>query len=97
MDALPLLRTHLAGMGVRLELGSWSYGNGRTVEEAADDLVARLTIQARALRAGGFRLHPEVQPPDPAYLDFLWELGEVAGEPGRVRARVFGSGGPTRG
>ena len=97
MDAIPLLRTRVAGMGIRLELGSWTYGNGRTLEEAADDLVTRLASQAMAIRSGGLRLHSEVPLPDRAYLDFLWELGDVAGEPDRVRARLFGGGDRTPG
>ncbi len=92
MDAIPLLRTRVAGMGIRLELGEWTYGNGRTLEEAADDLVARLTLHARAIRSGGMRFHPEGPLPDRAYLDFLWELGEPAIEQTRIRVVVFGGG-----
>jgi len=90
MDAIPLLRTRTAGMGIRLELGGWSYGNGRTLQEAADDLVARLTSQAAALRSGGLRIHAEGPLADRAYLDFLWELGEPALDPTRIRAILFG-------
>jgi hypothetical protein len=97
MPPSPLLRTHVTGLGIRLELGTWSYGNGRTLQEAADDLVARLSSHALALRRGRLRFHSEMPLPDPALLDFLWELGEVADHPERVRAKVFGSEGPTRG
>jgi hypothetical protein len=90
MGAIPLLRTQVTGLGIRLELGTWCYGNGRTLPEAADDLVARLSSHATALRAGGMRFHSEMPMPDPALLDFLWELGDVAGKPEQVRARIFG-------
>ncbi len=96
MGAIPLLRTHVTGLGIRLELGTWSYGNGRTLQEAADDLVARLATHAVALRGGGLRFHSEMPLPDPALLDFLWEIGEVAGDPDRVRARLFGDEDTTR-
>jgi hypothetical protein len=91
MDAIPLLSTRVAGMGIRLELGHWTYGNGRTVEEAADDLVERLTAQAAAVRRG-IRFHPEAPVPDLDYLDFLWELGEPPVDQDRIRARIFGAG-----
>jgi hypothetical protein len=89
MDAMPLLRTNITGAGIRLELGHWSYGNGRTLEEAADDLIVRLTAHALAVRAGGIRFHSEAPMLDRAYLDFLWELGELAGRGEDVRKHVF--------
>jgi hypothetical protein len=90
MDGIPLLRTHLTGSGIRLELGQWSYGNGRTLQEAADDLVARLTAQGRAIHAGRIRFGSELGVPDPAYLRFLWQLGELADRPETIREQIFG-------
>jgi hypothetical protein len=90
MDAIPLLRTRITGTGIRLELGEWSYGNGRTLEEASDDLVTRLTAHAAALRTSGLRAHAEAPRSDPAYLDFLWELGALPGGSDAIRALVFG-------
>jgi hypothetical protein len=90
MDGIPLLRTHPTGSGIRLELGSWSYGNGRTLQEAADDLVARLTVQARAIRAGRMRFTSELGLPDPDYMQFLWRLGELADRPDTIREEIFG-------
>ena len=75
--------------GIRLELGSWSYGNGRTVQEAADDLVARLIQQGTALRRNGLRFTSELPPPDRDLLDFLWEIGELAARGEDVRPVVF--------
>jgi hypothetical protein len=95
MDAIPLLRTRITGAGIRLELGAWSYGNGRTLQDAADDLVARLTAHAKALRASGMRFHPEAPLADRAYLDFLWELGELNDGQDAIRALIFGGQQPT--
>jgi hypothetical protein len=91
MDQIPLLRTHVTASGIRLELGQWSYGNGRTLQEAADDLIARLADMARAIRAGRIRFVSELGVPDPAYVRFLWQLGELVDRPDRIREEIFGS------
>jgi hypothetical protein len=87
---MPLLRTRLTGTGIRLELGSWAVGHGDTLEEAADDLTAGLRRLASALRTTGFRSHPETPRVDPAYLDLLWELGEMDARGQDIRASIFG-------
>ena len=33
-------------------------------------------------------------PPDPHWLEFLWELGEIAARGGDIRERIFGSPDP---
>ena len=60
---------------------------------AADDLVARLLVIAMAIRASGLAWSPEGGPPDRPWLDFLWELGELASHGNDIRLRLFG---PTR-
>jgi hypothetical protein len=89
-----LLRTRLEGSGIRLELGGWAYGHGKTVEEAADDLVERLRRYAVAFRASGIRCSAEVPLPERALLDFLWELGELAARGEDIRARIFRGSNP---
>jgi hypothetical protein len=89
MATQPLLRTNVTGYGVRLELGGWTYGHGCTLQEAADDLVARLELHARAFRSSGFRLSPEAPSADPAFLDLLWEIGDISARGGDVRERIF--------
>ena len=80
----------MTGTGISLELGGWAVGHGRTLNEASDDLTARLLRQAIALRTSGFRFHAEVPQPDRAYLDFLWELGEMNARGQDIREAIFG-------
>jgi hypothetical protein len=75
----------------RLSLGGLAYGNGRTLQEAADDLIARLVHLAATFRGSGFRLSPEGPQLNNASLDFIWEIGERAARGEDVRPRVFGS------
>jgi hypothetical protein len=89
-----LLHTYVTGNGIRLELGAWSYGNGRTVEEAADDLVARLRGHATALWRGGFRMTSEMPRIEPEFLAFLWELGDMESRGQDIRERVFRADAP---
>jgi len=77
----------------RLSLGGGAYGDGRTLQEAADDLVGRLLNVAVCLRGSGMTISSEVAP-DPRWLEFLWELGEIAARGGDIRARIFGSPDP---
>jgi hypothetical protein len=45
--------------------------------------------QATALRGGGFRCAPDLSPPDPRWLEFLYEVGDVAARGGDVRHRIL--------
>jgi hypothetical protein len=83
-----VVREHAAG--VRLHLGSVAHGDGPSLQEAADDLVRRVLIVARALRTGGFSVSLEVTH-DVAALSFLYELDEIAAAGGDVRTRLFGA------
>ena len=75
----------------RLRLANEAWGDGATLQEAADDLVARVVRHAAALRAGGFRSPKDLSPPDPRWLDFLYELGDIAASGGDVRQRIVGA------
>jgi hypothetical protein len=86
---MPPLRVRETGSRCRLSLGAWAYGNGHTLQEAADDLVSRLLGQARALRAGGVAAPCELGPPDHRRLEFLWELAELSARGEDVRAAVL--------
>jgi hypothetical protein len=86
----PSLRVSDVAGRCRLSLDGLSYGTGPTLQEAADDLVARLLTLAAGLRSGDFRVPAELGPPDPRLLGFLWEIGERAARGEDVRRRVLG-------
>jgi hypothetical protein len=86
----PSLIVHERAGGVRLHLGSLAHGDGPSLQEAADDLVRRVLIIARSLRAGGLSAPREVAH-DVAALSFLYELDEIAAAGGDVRTRLFGA------
>jgi hypothetical protein len=73
----------------RLCLGGFVHGEGPTLQEAADDLVARLLALAMSLRSGGFRVSPEGPRIDLRWFDYLYELGTIAARGGDIRERVF--------
>jgi hypothetical protein len=75
---------------VRLSLGSFSYAEGETLQEAADELVCRLLMVAMAFRNGGVGPLSSECRPDLALLEFIWQLGEVAASGGDVREFLFG-------
>ena len=83
------LELRQTGQRCRLWIGGRAHGDGATLQEAADDLVARLLTAAMALRASGLAWSPESGPPDRPWLDFLWELGELASQGHDIRQRLF--------
>lgn len=87
----PPLRLAEVGGRCRLWLGGYACGDGATLQEAADDLVRRVTRLARASGSGaGFRISCETGPPDLPWLEFLHELGQIVAAGGDVRPRVLG-------
>jgi hypothetical protein len=74
---------------VRLQLSRITYGEGATLQEAADDLVRRLLTLALAFRATGLTASRELAP-DLEAVDFIAELAEFAAAGGDIRERVFG-------
>jgi hypothetical protein len=86
----PPLQVRETGGRCRLSLGGWIYGDGDTLHESADDLVARLLHMAECCRRSGFTACTELPPVDRGWLDFLWELGELAACGEDVRERVLG-------
>ena len=63
---------------------------GRHLQEAANDLVARLLNLIICVRTSGLSFSTECPPPDPRWLRYLWELGEIAKQGGDIRDRIFG-------
>jgi hypothetical protein len=86
----PALMVHERAGSVRLHLGSLAHGDGQSLQEAADDLVRRVLVIARALRTSGFSVSSEARQ-DMAELSLLFELDEIATAGGDVRARLFGA------
>jgi hypothetical protein len=86
----PPLQVLETGGRCRLSLGGWIYGDGDTLQESADDLIARLLHMAECWRGSGFTACTELPPVDRGWLDFLCELGELAARGGDVRERVLG-------
>jgi hypothetical protein len=84
----PALVVQEHGGRCRLLLGGDAWGDGATLQEAADDLVARVMRYAVALRAGGFTYPKEVSPPDPRWLEFLYDVSDLAARGGDVRQRI---------
>jgi hypothetical protein len=75
----------------RLTLSGLTHGDGHTLQQAADDLIARLLDMALYMRSAGYPVSTELPPPDYRLLEFLWELGERAAGGEDIRAHVFGS------
>jgi hypothetical protein len=91
MQDQPPLEVHQVAGRVRLLLGALAYGEGATLQEAADDLVARVLVLVMAFRTSGIGpVSSEVPLPDLAMLEFLYELGEIAAADGDIRERLFG-------
>lgn len=86
----PALELTESGGRCRLSLGGLARGEGETLQEAADELIARLLELAREFQAAGFGWSSGLGRPDLAQLDYVRELGEIAATGGDVRGRVFG-------
>jgi hypothetical protein len=76
---------------VRLGLEGFSDVEGETLQEAADALVAYILQVATSLRAAGVGPIYSECCPDPALLDFVWRVGELAAEGGDPRELLFGT------
>jgi hypothetical protein len=85
----PSLTIREHGHRCRLQLAADAWGDGATLQEAADDLIGRVMLLARAIRTGGWTCARELGAPDLRWLDFLYELGEIAERGGDVRRRVL--------
>jgi hypothetical protein len=85
----PPLSVHELGDQCRLSLAGLAHGHGRTLQEAADDLVDRLHRVVLSLRRSGLRFSRELGPPDRATLEYLWILGELAERGEDIRAFVL--------
>jgi len=89
-----LLGLRETGGTCRLSLAGRVYGDGRTLQEAADDLVSRVLTIALCLRTGCMSVSGEIGSEAP-WFEFLWEIGETAASGGDIRGRILGPPDPT--
>ncbi|WP_020524707.1 hypothetical protein [Catelliglobosispora koreensis] len=85
----PELHLRIHGNHCRLTLAGLTYGNGLTLQEAGQDLIARVLDLALGLRAG-YQVTSVAQA-DARVVEFLWEIGELAIRGEDVWRRVFAS------
>jgi hypothetical protein len=85
----PSLQVHEHAGRCRLVLSGVAHGDGVTLQEAADDLVARLLNVVLYVRSNGLSHAPDLGPPDSRVMDFLWELGRYAADGRDLRDRLF--------
>jgi hypothetical protein len=86
----PELRVHETGHGCRLTLVGVTYGDGTTLTDAADELIARLLTIVYSVRTSGLRMPLSMGPVDRRLAELLWELSEIVRRGGDIRDRVFG-------
>jgi hypothetical protein len=86
----PALELCETGGRCRLSLGGWAHGEGETLQQASDALIARLLDIALRFRDTGFRFTRVHGRPNMDELSFVWELGEIAARGGDIRPRVLG-------
>jgi hypothetical protein len=86
----PALELNETGTGCRLSLGGWAHGEGETLQQASDQLVARVLDIALRFRRTGYRFVRTLTGPSMDELSFVWELGEIAAGGGDIRPRVLG-------
>jgi hypothetical protein len=86
----PPLRLSESDGRCRLTLVGVTSGHGLTLQEAADDLVARILDLVAAVRGTGFRAPSELGPPDLRLYSFLHELSEIGARGDDIRPRLFG-------
>ena len=86
----PTLRACEIGGRVRLGLDGFGEVEGDTLQDAADELVARLLFIAIVIRSGGVGPLCSECCPDLTVLDFVWQLGELAAAGGDPRELLFG-------
>ena len=87
---MPALSVRESAGRCHLTLAGLTYGVGLSLQEAADDLIARLYGIAIGARSSGLRHASELGPPDRNLHEFIWELGELAARGEDIRPRVFG-------
>ena len=87
----PPLRITETGARCRLWLSGCIYGDGTTLQEAADDLIRRVLRVAVGLRAGApQRASTDLPPLDPGFVALMHEVDQITASGGDIRERLFG-------
>jgi hypothetical protein len=73
----------------RLALCGLAHGEGVTLQEAADDLIARLLAIAQAACFGGMAFSTELRPPDRDVMAFLRDVAGLSGDRDALRRFVL--------
>jgi hypothetical protein len=85
----PALSVRDHGGRCRLVLAGLAFGDGSTLQDAVDDLVARLQNLLFCVRANGLPQAPDLGPLDPRTVEFVWELSQQVHSRRELRARLF--------
>jgi len=80
-----------SGGRVRLGIDGLLSADGPTLQDAADELVAKVLAVALAFRCDGLGGYSSaVGRPNLGLVSFIWELGDFAAAGGDIRERLFG-------
>ena len=87
----PTLWVAESGGRVRLGIDGLLSADGPTLQDAADELVAKVLVVVMAFRSDGIGGYSsELCRPDLELVKFIWELGEIAASGGDIREALFG-------
>jgi hypothetical protein len=87
----PTLWVEEVGERVRLGVDGLVSADGPTLQDAADELVAKVLGVVMAFRSDAIgRISSELCRPDMELVKFIWELGDFAAAGGDIRERLFG-------
>jgi hypothetical protein len=87
----PTLWVEEIGDRVRLGVDGLVSADGPTLQDAADELVAKILGVVMAFRSDAIgRISSELCRPNMELVEFIWELGEFAAAGGDIRERLFG-------
>jgi hypothetical protein len=89
----PTLRVDEIDRRVRLSLDGSFFAEGRTLQEAADELVWKVLVAVMAFRSRGISGLIALSRPDLELVGLLCEFGEIVAAGGDIRERLFGSSG----
>jgi hypothetical protein len=73
----------------RLALAGLTYGDGTTLQQAADELVARVVRMAIAVRQGDLAFSSAVRAPEPHVMTFLQDLAGRAVDADQIRQHIL--------